>query len=144
MSDKPVLFMDTDFVNDIFGRKNFDAARGTETLNALAGKYEIHITSTILQELNPGTEIENYKMQDEIRQSWFKNNPNVIIHNTPEYDELISDWNVTVNFISKEIETSFDEIESIIKECFFIYGAGYDPDFKTHDVFCNFEGVNRA
>jgi hypothetical protein len=53
---KPILFVDTNFVVDLFGRITFDADSGANALYALSEKYDIRVTTTVLNELDqPGS-----------------------------------------------------------------------------------------
>lgn len=83
MTDKVILFVDADFVNDLFGRTNFDQAAGEQALAELTQKYDIRITSTVFQEIDQVT--NGYDMG-----GWFENN-NIPKYNTSAFDNLSGD-----------------------------------------------------
>ncbi len=52
MPDKPIFFIDNDFVSDLFGRTSFDAESGSQALTDLLNDYDIRLTSTVLKQIN--------------------------------------------------------------------------------------------
>ncbi len=83
MSAKPFLFLDTDFVSDIYGPKTFDALGGDDVLDILSRSYNLRMTSTVLDELLYGT-TKGYD-----RTTWIDLNPaKIYIYRTPEFDAL--------------------------------------------------------
>ncbi|MCB1682404.1 MAG: hypothetical protein H6858_08575 [Rhodospirillales bacterium] len=81
MNLKPTLFLDTDSINDLFGRPNFNAATGNKIMNALAEHYDIRTTSAVIEELLNG------RTYGTLRAEWFKEN--ATIHNTPLFEALV-------------------------------------------------------
>jgi len=43
MSDKSVLFLDADFINDLYGRGNYDQSTGDSILDALSETHDLYI-----------------------------------------------------------------------------------------------------
>ncbi len=112
---KPVLFLDTDFIGNIFGQNSGDASRLNRVLDALSENYDVRITDRVWREsitenINPATG-ERY-LKDTTLENWLNNkgiNETVtgipagsnageqsIIHalNNPGSDPVLSDPNV--------------------------------------------------
>lgn len=112
---KPVLFLDTDFIGNIFGQNSGDASRLNRVLDALSENYDVRITDRVWREsitenINPATG-ERY-LKDTTLENWLNNNginetvtgipagsnagEQSIIHalNNPGSDPVLSDPNV--------------------------------------------------
>lgn len=84
MTDKPILFVDADFINDLFGRgSNFNTSIGYQALDDLVTKYDIRITSTVFSEIDTASPYTGMT-------TWFTNN-NITQYDTSAFDNLIGD-----------------------------------------------------
>ena len=116
MNNKPVLFLDTDFVSDLYGPRNFDALGGDDVLDILSESYDLRMTSTVLMELQRGTD-NGYD-----RTTWIELNPSkIFIHHTPEFDALRT-------LVPPKKDAGEQSIASVV-----------DPNFE-HMVFSNDNG----
>ncbi|MGH1377176.1 MAG: calcium-binding protein, partial [Alphaproteobacteria bacterium] len=102
MSEKKTLFLDSDFINDLFGRQNFDQDTGKKILDSLAEEYDLHTTSTVLDEIQP--QHPNAKP----RRQWFDENADKFQnHNTDAYSDLPGQSNAGERSIASVIDPDY-------------------------------------
>jgi len=83
--DKPIIFVDSNFVTNIFGENTYDYNTGIQALTELSEKYDIRLTSTVLNEIDGpvGTDFANTA-------DWFRANATKI-YPTPAFDSAGND-----------------------------------------------------
>jgi Ca2+-binding RTX toxin-like protein len=79
-----VLFVDSDFMNDIYGRATISQSTGDAILDDLSSNLQIHYTSTILEELDQPSPYD-------VRMNWLISNGTE--ESTPAYDALVGEVN---------------------------------------------------
>ena len=135
MTTKPILLIDADMINDLFGRSSFDATAGAQALDELYLRYDIRITSTVLAEVNQAPPYNAMA-------NWFTSN-NVHIYDTSAFktvtsdkrersiasviDQNYSDPDVSVSYYSADVDYQNTNVEIGSRDADF-FGIGQSGD----------------